>query len=212
MKIVKYEMLPQNELLGRLRQTCLKGFNQYPVYKNASLELIEQVDTNLLVPPQKYVLKGGVDMILELAIEFTGKGIDIFSLQGAILFWIEGSDPDKDAPIPFLPPVVEESYEPDGSVVSLINDGMHRVYTARKMERNINIVMVRNIPREYPYYAYALKGGWDEVEEIEELTDGYKKKEYRNPDNYKALFRNFNAVFEGVQKDRKKTNPIELKS
>lgn len=212
MQIIRYKLLPEDELLSRLRKTRLKGFDQFPVYQNATLEIVEQVDTELLVPPQKYVLSDGINTILDLAIEFAQKGVDIFSLRGALLFWLEGSDPDTDLPIPLLPPVVEESWEPDGRVVLLINDGMHRVYAARKMDRYINIVLVRNVPREYPYYAYALSSGWKQVEEIPELSDGYKKKEYRNPSNYKALFRDFNAVFEGVQKDRKKTNPIELKA
>jgi hypothetical protein len=39
------------------------------------------------------------------------------------------------------------------------------------------------------------------------LPDGHQKKEYRQPANYKALFRDFNAVFPGVQKQRKQSNP-----
>ncbi|MFA6269763.1 MAG: hypothetical protein WC657_00965 [Candidatus Paceibacterota bacterium] len=212
MQIIKHELLSKTELLRRLKETRLRGFDKFPVYQNATLEVLEQVDTELLVPPQKYVLVEGVKTILDLARKFAERGVDIFSLQGALLFWLEGSDPDNDPPIPFLPPVVEESWEKDERMVPLINDGMHRVYTARKLGRKINIVLVRNVPKEYPYYAYALADGWSQVEEIPELTDGYKKKEYRNPDNYKALFRDFNAVFEGVQKDRKKTNPIEIKA
>jgi hypothetical protein len=50
------------------------------------------------------------------------------------------------------------------------------------------------------------------VEELAELTEGYQKKAYRNPENYKALFRDFNAVFEGVQKQRARTNPAHLKA
>lgn len=211
MKIIKYELLPEIELLSRLKGTRLKGFGQTLVYQNASLEVVEQIDIELLTPPQRYVLKDGVNTILDLATEFIQKGVDIFALRGAVLFWLEGSDPDRDLPIPLLPPVVEESWERDGQMISLVNDGMHRVYSARKIGRNINIVLVKNVPREYPYYAYPLAKGWSQVEEILELTDGYKKKEYRNPDNYKALFRDFNAIFEGVQKDRKKTGPSELK-
>jgi hypothetical protein len=48
------------------------------------------------------------------------------------------------------------------------------------------------------------------VAELEDLPDEFQKKEYRLPDNYKALFRDFNAVFPGVQKQRKQSNPIHL--
>jgi hypothetical protein len=197
--------LSESELLGRLQKTRLKGFDRFPVYQNARLELVEQVDPEFLVPPQRYVLTDGLQTIFDLAETFAKKGIDIFSLRAALLFWPEGSDPNNDPPIPFLPPVVEESWEPDGRLVQLINDGMHRVYAARKLQKSINIVLVSNVPEQYPYYAYALPDGWEQVEEISELTDGYKKKEYRNPENYKALFRDFNEVFDGVQKQRKQT-------
>jgi hypothetical protein len=128
------------------------------------------------------------------------------------MFWPEGSDRDRDPPIPFLPPVIEESAERDGRKVLLINDGIHRVYAARKRGRRINVVLARNVPAEYPYYAYALAGGWAQVHELTELQEGYQKKEYRNPDNYKALFRDFNEIFEGVQKQRARTNPANLKA
>lgn len=212
MQIIKHEFLSETEMLKRLKETKLKGFDGLQIYRDATLSLEERVDTNLLTPPQKYVLADGVKIILDLARKFAERGVDIFHLRGAILFWFEGSNPDSDPPIPFLPPIVEESWEPDGHMTLLINDGMHRVYAARKLKRDINIVLVKNVPREYPYYAYALQGGWTQVEEIRELSDGYKKKEYRNPNNYKALFRDFNAVFQGVQKDRKKTNPTGLKA
>ena len=87
-------------------------------------------------------------------------------LRGALLFWPEGSDPTNDPPIPFLPPVIEESIERDGTKVLLINDGIHRVYAARKRGRKINVVLARNVPAEYPYYAYALPQGWAQVDEL----------------------------------------------
>ena len=49
-------------------------------------------------------------------------------------------------------------------------------------------------------------------EQFDELREGYQKKEYRNPENYKALFRDFNEIFEGVQKQRPRTNPESLKA
>jgi hypothetical protein len=108
--------------------------------------------------------------------------------------------------------MIEESIEADGRKVLLINDGIHRVYAARKRGRPLNVVLARNVPPEYPYYAHALPDGWAQVEELAELSEGYQKKAYRNPDNYKALFRDFNEIFEGVQKQRPKTNPDHLKA
>lgn len=212
MRILKYDVLPEPELLGRLKQTRLRGFDGAEVYRDASLEILEQADPAALVPAQRYVLSEGVQAILDVADAFLARGIDAFALRGALLFWPEGSDPERDSPIPFLPPVIEESVERDGSRVLLINDGIHRVYAARKRGRKINVVLARNVPAEYPYYAYALEDGWAQVSELMELEEGYQKKEYRNPENYKALFRDFNAIFEGVQKQRARTNPANLKA
>jgi len=212
MNIVKYDLLPEAELLGRLKQTRLRGFDRAEVYRDASLEILEQADPASLTPAQRYVLSDGIQSILDVADTFLTCGIDVFALRGALLFWTEGTDPDRDPPIPFLPPVIEESVERDGSKVLLINDGIHRVYAARKRGRKINVVLARNVPSEYPYYAYALEDGWAQVRELAELQEGYQKKEYRNPENYKALFRDFNAVFEGVQKQRPLTNPAHLKA
>ncbi len=209
MKIAKYELLSETDLLGRLKKTRLRGFDRAEVYKTATLE-ISEVDTNTLTPAQRYVLADGVQTILNIADTFAPLGVDVFNLRGALLWWPEGAE--AEAPIPFLPPVIEESTEANGEQVLLINDGIHRVYAARKRGRKLNVVIARNVPIEYPYYAYALPNGWAQVEELAELSEGYQKKAYRNPDNYKALFRDFNEVFEGVQKQRPKTNPDHLKA
>ena len=207
MEILRYELLSEDELLGRLKGTRLRGFGRPEVYRDASLEILEQADTDLLVPAQRYVLAGGIRSITDLYHAFAARGIDIFALRGGLLFWL-----NEEAPIPLLPPVVEESREPDGRTVLLINDGIHRVFAARKLGKRINVVLARNVPPEYPYYAYALADGWHQVEELTELQEGYQKKEYRNPDNYKALFRDFNEIFEGVQKQRAQTNPANLRA
>ena len=211
MNIQRYELLSETELLDRLKKTRLRGFERAEVYHDATLE-IANLHTDALTPAQRYVLADGVRTILDLADAFELKGVDVFALRGALLFWPEGTDPAGDPGIPFLPPVIEESREPDGSTVLLINDGIHRVYAARKRGRSLNVVLAKNVPADYPYYAYALAEGWAAVEELADLAEGYQKKAYRNPDNYKALFRDFNEIFEGVQKQRPRTNPGHLKA
>jgi hypothetical protein len=210
MQITKYDLLAEGELLSRLKRTRLRGFDRAEVYRDATLEVVE-ADPESLTPAQRYVLQEGVQAILDVADAFEPRGIDVFALRGALLFWPEGSDPEG-PPIPFLPPVIEESIERDGRKILLINDGIHRVYAARKRGRKLNVVLARNVPAEYPYYAYALPDGWAQVDELAELQEGYQKKEYRNPENYKALFRDFNEIFEGVQKQRPRSNPAHLKA
>jgi hypothetical protein len=203
MEVLEVEPFGRQELLAALRKTRLRGFDGAGVYADAALELVES-DPADLAPAQRYVLKAGVAKILELRAVLLDRGIDVFALDGGV--WVRTGDAPEER-IPVIPPVVEESREPDGRTVWIVNDGIHRVFAARSLGLSINTVRVAGVPPEYPYYALALPNGWAEVTELDELPDGFQKKEYRRPDNYKALFREFNDVFPGVQKERKKSNP-----
>lgn len=198
MRITKFELLPESDLLVRLRTVRLRGFDHAQVYRDSHIQIIRTIPVSCL-PAQRYVLRSSVNTILRLAYEFAFKGVDIFDLRGVLLFWLDG----QEDPIPLLPPIIEESPNKDGGLIYLINDGIHRIYAANELGVNINVVAISRIPKEYPYYAYPLQGGWSAVEEIHgSLPMGYERKEYRNPDDYKALFRDFNEVFPGVQKKR----------
>ena len=210
LRVLEAELFGHGELLERLASTRLRGFDGARVYENAELELAAATPPEALAPAQRYVLKAGVEKVLELrAALLEAHGVDTFALDGGA--YVRTSD-DPGERIPVIPPVVEESLEPDGRTVLVINDGIHRVYAARSLGLPISVVVARGVPSEWPYYALALQGGWAEVQELDELPDGFQKKEYRRPDNYKALFREFNDVFAGVQKERRKTNPAHLRA
>jgi hypothetical protein len=208
-KILSIERFDCDQLLASLRETPLRGFDKVELYANATLELVPAVDTDLLTPAQRYVLEPTLRKLLDLRDALSSHGIDPFILDGGA--YVHTSE-NPDEPIPLIPPIVEETLEPDGRTVLLINDGLHRVTAARSLGLPISVVIARGVPREYPYYAYALSNGWDELERLEELPDSYQKKEYRLPENYKALFREFNTVFPGVQKQRKQSNPEHLRA
>lgn len=208
--ISRFQLIPEEQLLERLKKTRLQGFGRPFIYETAELSIREAMDPRALAPAQRFVLTPGIEAIEALASEFQQHGIDVFGLRGGILFWTDSADGEQDA-IPFIPPVIEESEEPDGRTVWLINDGIHRVYAAMKLGRRLNIVLARNVPKEYPYYAYALPKGWADVTEFAELQEGFQKKTYRDPNGYKALFRDFNEILPGVQKQRKQTNPAHLR-
>jgi hypothetical protein len=204
-EILDAEPFGRSELLSALSRTRLRDGAE--LYANAELELSRATDPDELAPAQRYVLTPTVAKVLELRDSLLSDGIDIFALDGGV--WVSTSD-DPDERIPVIPPVVEESREPDGRTVLVIADGIHRVYAARAVGVPISVVAVRDVPAEHPYYAYALERGWDDVQPLEELPDGFQKKEYRRPDNYKSLFRDYNAIFPGVQKQRKTSNPAFL--
>ena len=206
-QILSLEVFPPEYLLSRIRKTRLRGFEGAQPYIDASLELVHSLDTDALTPAQNYVLTPGVSKVLELRAALLAKGVDIFALDGGA-YVVTSDDPDER--IPVIPPIVEESRERDGGTVLLVNDGMHRVYAARSLGLPVTVVLARGVPAEYPYYAYALEGGWAKVTPLAELPDGHQKKEYRQPTNYKSLFRDFNAIFPGVQKERKQSNPSHI--
>ena len=59
------------------------------------------------------------------------------------------------------------------------------------------VVLIRGVPKNLPYYAFPVPGGWNSVEEREDLPPGYLKKWHRIAD-YHSLYRNFNSAFKNV--------------
>jgi hypothetical protein len=206
-RILSYERFSADYLLSQIRTTRLRGYDGAQPYINASLQLSHAVDADSLTPAQRYVLKPSVDKVIELRDALLEHDVDLFALDGG-LYVVTSEHPDEK--IPVIPPVVEASSEPDNRTVQLINDGMHRIFAARTLGKPISVITARNVPAQYPYYAYALEGGWSQVSELTELPDTFQKKNYRQPQNYKSLFRDFNAVFPGVQKQRKQSNPSHI--
>lgn len=207
MDALSVQAFDETHLLVAIRSTRLVGFEGAPVYQDASIGLEPAYDPDGLAPAQRYVLKPAIAKIFELRTALLRHGIDVFAMRGGA--YVRTSD-NPDDTVPIIPPIVEESHEPDGRVVLLINDGIHRIYAARSIGVPIAVITVRDVPRQYPYYALALPGGWAEVVELNDLPDSFQKKEYRDPTNYRALFRDFNAVFPGVQRGRKRSNPTHL--
>lgn len=205
MEILSIEPFGRAELLSALQRTRLRDGAE--LYTSARLDLAPATDPRALAPAQRYVLAPTVGKILELREALQPHGLDIFALDGGV--WVRTSDHPGE-PIPVLPPVVEESHEPDGRTVQVIADGIHRVYAAKSVGSRISVVTVEGVPREHPYYAYALSRGWAEVQELVELPDDFQKKTYRRPHDYKSLFRDYNAIYPGVQKQRKASNPAFL--
>lgn len=206
MKVTAVERFSADELLDRLRAVRLRGFPDVRPYADAALE-IQSVDPETLAPPQRYVLREGLETMHDLRAALAPHALDPFALAGGAFVTIDG---DR---IPVIPPIVEESHEPGRDApVDVIADGLHRVYAARALGLPITVILAKGLPREYPYYALALPDGWAGVAELAALPDGFQKKTYRNPDNYKSLFRQYNAVFPGVQEQRKHSNPEHLRA
>jgi hypothetical protein len=192
MNIVKIERFPKEALIEKLHDVTMLKAPDVKIYDKTLISL-EKVAVSNLSPPQNYILRSELKKVRQLKWALEEHGVDIFELNGFVRLTFEGSP----EPVDLLPPVVEESIERDGSIHFLINDGMHRVYMALREWVIPQVILVRGVPKELPYYAFPVPGGWASVEERENLPEGYLKKWHRI-ENYHALYRNFNSSFINV--------------
>lgn len=192
MQIERVERHGVDELVANMRRVSMLTRPDEMPYRDARIELVT-LHTNDIAPAQRYVLSQELVKVRDLRWALREHDIDLFRLDGYLTLWIEGYDD----PIDLLPPVVEQSAEADSTVVNILNDGMHRVYLARMERSPIQVVYVRDVPKQFPYYAFPLVNGWNDVEIVSELPEGYIKKWHRIKD-YKSLYRNFNSGFRNV--------------
>lgn len=192
MKILKVIGHSQEELIRKLRRVTMLTDPSLYVYKDVFISL-EKIHTRFLAPPQSYVLVKELQKVRELKWQLEGHGIDLFTLNGYVSLYLEGYE----EPIDLLPPIVEESLEQDGSIFNIVCDGMHRVYLARMEWVAPQVVFIRGLPENMPYYAFPIPEGWPAVAIKEDLPEGFIKKWHRIRD-YKSLYRNFNSSFNNV--------------
>ncbi|HAY20864.1 hypothetical protein [Desulfobacca acetoxidans] len=197
MEIVQVKHHPEIELIARLRRVPLQEQPEVLIYQPALISL-EQIHTNYLHPPQNYIWLTELRKVQELRWSLREHGMDMFQLNGFVTYTVREKNGDL-VDYDLYPPVVEESFEADGSLAHLINDGMHRVYLARSEWVIPQVVYVRGIPKAYPYYAFPRPQGWEGLDLLPDNPDKnrYLKKCHRIRYN-KSLYRNFQAVFKNV--------------
>lgn len=192
MNILSVQRFPADELIKGLAEVTMLKAPDVKVYSGALISL-EKLSPKSLSPPQNYILRDELKKVRQLKWSLEEHGVDLFQLNGFVRLTLKGFG----EPVDVLPPIVEESIEQDGSFHLIINDGMHRVYMALREWIVPQVVLIRGVPKQYPYYAYPLPGGWDRVDERDDLPSGYLKKWHRIA-NYHALYRNFNSAFKNV--------------
>ena len=201
MDIIKLKRHSSQELLDRLRRVPLLKQPEIQVYAEALISL-ERLHTDHLAPTQNYIWLAEFRKVQELRWSLAEQGVDLFHLDGFVTFTVrraDGTEEDYDV----YPPVVEESIEADGRLALVINDGMHRLYLARLEWVVPQVIYVRGVPPEYPYYAFPRPGGWEGIDLLPDNPDPktYLKKCHRRRDN-KRLYRDFQAVFANVGRSR----------
>jgi hypothetical protein len=191
MRITRVERFGVEELFAALRRVTLYERPLSRPYERADLTLLEHCDPEVLVPAQLYVKLSELAKIRALAEALRAHDVDLFALRGYVRFWTPAGPEEG---IDVLPPVVECSREAAGPAIKLINDGMHRVYSARAAGCGITVVYAAAIPDETPYYAYPNPRGWEGVAAVDEIAADFAKKHYRL-EPHRSLYRDFNTAF-----------------
>ena len=201
MDIIALEHHPPEALLDCLRRVPLMDRTDVLVYSQALISL-ERIHTNCLHPPQNYIWLQELRKTQELRWSLAAWGVDLFRLDGYVTYTVRLAG-GEEVVYDLYPPIVEESFEADGSLALIINDGMHRLYQARMEWVVPQVTYVRGIPKEYPYYAFPRPGGWEGVDLLADNPDPqrYLKKCHRTRHN-KQLYRDFQAVFQNVGRSR----------
>jgi hypothetical protein len=201
MDIIDLKRHPAPDLIKRLKEVPLLKQPEVFVYRRAFITL-EQIHTDSLHPAQNYLWLQELRKTQELRWSLAARGVDLFRLDGYVTYTVRHEDGGEEV-YDLYPPIVEESVEADGTVALIINDGMHRLYLARLEWAVPQVAYIRGVPKEYPYYAFPRRGGWEGLDLLAENPDPrrYLKKCHRQRDN-KRLFRDFQAVFKNVGRSR----------
>jgi len=227
-KINVISIHPLSELIQKIKNVRMLTDTEAQPYKDAEIKGISTLVAEQLSPCQLYVLVDEYKKVHKLRhLMLDQHGIDILRLGHSFLSGIQpinvddilNSDDDVDlagqgkqpvgyvvfsvdddpTPITILPPIIETSFEADNIDRLIINDGMHRCYLARVIGLKPDVIVVKNVSKKHPYYAYPLPGGWNDVALVSDLSNVPLKKFHRLPEPlYKSMYRDFNSAFENV--------------
>lgn len=197
MELIELEVIPTDEYYRRLKQVRLVGHGQPTVYENAVISSEEFIDTDRLIPTQRYVLTEIRQRTRQLYQLLLREQVDLLELTTALKLKLL-TDDNTLRVFHLTPPLIEITVDKTSKQIWLLADGMHRVALARELNFPISITLIKGA--SHPYYAQPLLS-WNEVLLLDTIPEGFKKKNYLETD-YKALFRNYNGVFPGIQLPR----------
>ncbi|MDR2352833.1 MAG: hypothetical protein LBF22_06645 [Deltaproteobacteria bacterium] len=195
-KVLQVQPHPVKELFAKLRKVVMLLERDSKPYEKALLTL-KVLPYAKIHPAQLYVLEDNLQRAQCLEWELARFGYNLFKLPGYLTIQ---TDQSQD-PIDLLPPIIERTREADGSLANIVNDGMHRLYLGRLEWKPAQVVLVENLPPQFPYYAYPVPGlfPWEKIQVLPggEVPLNFIKKWHRIPNN-KALYRDFNSAFQNV--------------
>lgn len=192
-------------MVGKLKNVTLlhseKAGKPVFVYKTATIEIVH-MPLSKVFPAQFYQLKDTVSRIGILQKALEENNIDLFQLDGYITYRTD----ENNTFYTLLPMVIENQVEKDGKVVPIIVDGLHRMLLAKKQKRqSVQVIKISKVNKDYPYPAYKNPNGWKDVKSMVLPPDSKDKRLWRLPvEKAYNYYRNFNSVFENVDKPKKR--------
>ena len=183
---------PWSELEKKIREVPLikpdDGGNQIFVYEKANINL-RQLPVEEINPASFYVVKKNLEFQQELR-DYLLKEHNIDSLQLNEALEIENESGEIWT---LMPPVVEMMKETarfdndrgdieydhsEKITMPVLNDGLHRVYTAKQLGVDPTVIVISSLPDEHPFYAYP--NSWDKVQVFDDVPkEKQEKKLYR---------------------------------
>lgn len=201
-RVLSFVEYTLKEVIDKLREVTLKDQPEAFVYKGAQIEskpLRQAVKVrsfgdcfDVVYPAQRYVLRSELEKVRDLRrlIQRDCKK-DILSLTGYLSLDMESSDGGKYT-VDICPPIVEYSEE-DNEYIPIVCDGMHRIYLAQLEWIDPRAIIIKEAA--YPYYAFPNPRGWDDVQLVDSLPEGFLKR-WERIEDHKRLYRDFSTAFE----------------
>jgi hypothetical protein len=203
MNIELKQKISFGELEQMIKNVRLCKFPEVIIYKNASISLREY-SSEEVNPTTFYLLKKNITFQQQLR-EYLQKNYDIdtLHLKGALVLF----NHDKQEQWTLTPPIIEVipriiQYTPQKGEISYqtqhkimipaINDGAHRIYTARIANESFTSLHIIGALEEYPLAAHP--NNWSTIQLVDEVpATKEEKKMYTREDCY-GLYRDFKSL------------------
>ncbi len=206
MTIKLVRKIPWSELEANVRSVPLNkpaaDGSPILVYRDARISLRE-LDSQEVNPTSFYLLRSGLAMQEKLQRELAQEyGIDSLHLDGAVEI-----ENEKGEIWTLTPPIIEvtprnvQYQAKEGEIsysdvvpiqIAIINDGLHRVATARKQGRTFNGIFISGADPNFPFYAHP--NGWDRITEMDAVPKTKPEKKFYSREDCYALYRNFGVL------------------
>lgn len=159
----------------KLRKVPLLGDKNLLPYMNAHIT-VRRCNINELRPTSRYVLRSQIEQHNKVQTNLLSQyRLSLFDLLGMIEYL------QNDDKFNLIPAIIETYYEAaEKAVVSVIVDGLHRVWLARQLGlKEIWLIEISEIPDDFPLVPLPLS--WEDVKLVDVVPPTHEKRKFRFP-------------------------------